>query len=396
MYEFFLEKLNSLKIDSIYRTIKKPMLHEGHFLIEKETGKKILNLSSNDYLGIGFDKSILNEFLKKIKDENIEYYFFSSSGSRLLSGNSLSYEELEATLKEFYKKDVIVLNSGYHANIGLISSLFDYETIIFFDKLCHASIIDGIKLSGAKFYRYNHLDYNHLEKLLKNHRNNYKNSVIITESVFSMDGDIADIETLLYLKEKYNCLLYIDEAHSVGCMGQNGLGVSFKENLFDRIDIFLGTFGKAYASIGSFIVADKIIIDYIINKTRTFIYTTALPPIVLSWNNFILKKSFHKFHNRRESLNYIAKYTREKLSSLGLKVLGESHIIPLVIGTNEDTIILSEYLYKNGFYALPIRYPTVPKMSARIRFSLNSLVEKNNIDTLYDQIKEYYERNMAK
>jgi len=394
-YKDFYSELELLKQKNLYRKIRPPFFHSENNTIEKN-GQHLINLSSNDYLGFAFDKDLIKSFIEKMNSENIENYYLASSGSRLLSGNSFAYEELEDKISLSYRRrSVIIFNSGYHANVGIIPALVGKEDGIFLDKLCHASIIDGVMLSGASFHRYNHLDYDHLETLLKKYRGNCKRAIIITESVFSMDGDIADIKILNGLKNRYNLLLYVDEAHAVGVFGNNGLGIAERENIISEVDLILGTFGKAFASIGSFLVCDKVIKEYLINKMRSFIYTTALPPMVLSWNRFVFEKSLSdNGASRRKHLNLISDNFRERLKENGFSTIGNSQIVPLVTFSNNSAIKFSEELIKKGFYALPVRYPTVPKGKSRIRFSITANLTENQLDNLVNALKEIKDAGM--
>ncbi len=383
------EKIEHFKENSLYRRLAPPFFHNEDSTIEIDR-KNLVNFSSNDYLGFSFDKSLVLEFIEKVKNENIEYFYFASSGSRLLSGNSIAYEELEEMLSSTYKREAaLFFNSGYHANVGIFSALLEKGDVVFMDKLCHASIIDGILLSGVNFFRYNHLDYDHLETLLKKYRNNYKKSIIVTESVFSMDGDIANLKVIIELKNRYDTLLYVDEAHSVGVFGEKGLGLVEKENIIPKVELILGTFGKAFSSIGSYLICDKIIKELLINKMRSFIYTTALPPIILSWNNFIFNKSFSSLGKEKRK-NLFLMYTtfRNKLKKNLFPVIGNSQIIPLLTYCEKNAVLFSEFLYNNGFYAPAIRYPTVPKGKARIRFSITANMTNRQLYSLFQLLKE--------
>ena len=242
-------------------------------------GKNYINFASNDYLNISTNLELREEFLSQNKS------LLSSASARLLTGSSREFIELESTLKALYNKDrVLIFNTGYQCNLGVISALCEKGDIVFSDKLNHASIIDGMKLADGDFIRYKHLDYEHLESLLKSKRNNYKRAIIVSESVFSMDGDIANIDKLIELKNKYNCLLMIDEAHAFCACGENLLGLTYSKD----VDIITATFGKALGSFGAFCAANNDIISYLINKARSFIFSTSIPPINIAWSNWLL------------------------------------------------------------------------------------------------------------
>ena len=206
----------------------------------------------------------------------------TASASRLLTGNHPAYAALERDLSELYDgRAATVFSSGYHTNVGICSAMAGKNDLFLADKLCHASLIDGMRLSGASLRRFRHLDYEHLETLLKKGSGEHRDVFIVSESVFSMDGDIADIERLVALKERYGATLIVDEAHAVGVFGERGLGVCERDGLTAEVDVLVGTFGKAWASFGAFAITDAVVRDYLINRMRPLIFTTALPPAVV-------------------------------------------------------------------------------------------------------------------
>lgn len=372
---FYNDFLIQLEKNHSKRYIKDIIQDEKYIHFEN---KKLLNLSSNDYLGISTDNNIKDDFLSQYKGK------IQNPSARLLGGTNKVYTELEELLSSLFKKESCLLfNSGYHANVGIYSSLLSKEDVVFIDKLNHASIIDGIKLSGAKLIPFEHTNYDDLEKKLKKYRNNYKNSIISSESLFSMDGDFCNLEKLTELKEKYNSILIIDEAHSFGVFG-NGIGYCKEKELLENIDLIMGTFGKAIGSYGAFAVGNKILIDYLINCARSFIFSTVLPEISVSYSKYIIENHI-LCGNLQKDLFEITNYTHEKFKDL--KILGNSYIIPIVQGDNKKSVDLSNKLIEKGFYILPIRYPTVKKGSERIRISLNSKITKSEIDKLFEIIK---------
>ena len=284
MYESYYDILKTLDDNFHRRTIKKFADKDEKYIYFDN--KKLLNLSSNNYLGLADNKNITERFLAEI-----EYDFsFGSASARLLTGNLPVYDELENLISQLFNTDAtLIFNSGYHANVGINSSLATKGDVIFSDKLNHASIIDGMQLSQGKFFRYPHNDMTALEKLLIRERENFNNAIIVSESVFSMDGDITDIETLVKLKEKYNCMLVIDEAHAFGVFGEKGLGICEQLGLISKIDLIVGTFGKAIGSVGAFATGKKVLIEYLINKARAFIFSTALPPVNIAFTKWILE-----------------------------------------------------------------------------------------------------------
>jgi 8-amino-7-oxononanoate synthase len=225
-----------------------------------------------------------------------------------------------------------------------------------------------MQLSKGKFFRYPHNDVNALEKLIIRERKNFKNAVIVSESVFSMDGDIAPLEKLVELKEKYNCILILDEAHAFGVFGQKGLGVSESLGIIDKVDLIVGTFGKSIGSMGAFATGNKVLIEYLTNKARSFIFSTALPPINIAFSKWVIENKLPKTFDKRMNMLNIAK-----------KAGSESHIIPIVIGGNKETVDTCDILFQNGYFTLPIRPPTVPEGTSRLRLSLTTEITEKEL-----------------
>ncbi len=373
---------DGLQLMSLLKRIQSELdaLHEkDQFRVLRDIKKdEFLNLSSNDYLGLGAMPELREEFYADLRQcPSDEAYALSSSSSRLLTGNHPGYPELEQTLSKMYNdRSALVFNSGYHANIGILPALSTKKDLILCDKLNHASIIDGIRLADAQFKRYPHLDYAALEKLLEKNSPEYENIFIVSESVFSMDGDAADLRKLVDLKQKYNATLIVDEAHSVGVFGDTGCGLAEGQGVLDDVDIIVGTFGKAFCSAGAYAIMDSAVRDYLINKMRPFIFTTALPPVVVNWSRFVLNKTVN-MKKRREHLFKISAKLRE-----GLNAVSDSQIIPFVIGENSEAVVLSEKLRKSGLLVFAIRPPTVPPGTARLRFSLTANLTENDIDKI--------------
>ncbi|MFH1837874.1 MAG: 8-amino-7-oxononanoate synthase [Candidatus Omnitrophota bacterium] len=357
----FLEERRS---KGLFRDIK-TVCHakDGKILVE---GKEYINFSSNDYLGLATEESLHEAAFKALSP------VLGSSASRLMTGTSPYHEELEEKLAEYKKKPAaLIFNSGYQANVGIISALLTKSDCVFSDRLNHASIVDGIRLSGAKMIRFKHNDVNHLEKLLKSERRKYDGALIVTETVFSMDGDICSLEEISKLKKQYDCVLMVDEAHATGVFGSKGRGITEEKGLEKEVDIIMGTFGKALGGFGAYAAASTEIRDYLVNTCRSFIYSTALPPSIIAANIKALDVA-GKAVQRREDLLMNAARLREGLTKSGFKVRGASQIIPIVIGNNEETIKLSDFLKKNGYWVTPVRPPTVPKGEERLRISLTS------------------------
>lgn len=372
MYEDYEKILDELKHHSHFRDLKNFEKKDEKYIYFR--GKKLLNLSSNNYLNFADNKKITQEFLDFAGNK----YSFGSASARLLTGTLPVYKELEELLSNLYNKDATLLyNSGYHANVGISSAINQKGDVIFSDKLNHASIIDGMRLSDGKFFRFPHNNMEALEKLLERERKNYKNAFIITESVFSMDGDIEDLKRIIKLKKKYNCIMIIDEAHAFGVFGEKGLGVAEELGIIDDVDLIVGTFGKSVGSMGAFVTGPKTMINFLINKSRSFIFSTALPPINIAFTKWIIENKFPKTKAKRKNMLSIAK-----------KMGSDSHIIPVVIGENKDTVDLCEVLFHNGYFTLPIRPPTVPVGTSRLRLSLTADIQEKDLTVLKEKINE--------
>ena len=342
-----------------------------------ENGEKFLNLSSNDYLGIFEREDIKSRFLDYINNFPSKYPLLSSASSRLLTGNSNSYADLEKLLaSKFGKESALLFNSGYHANNGILPALTDKNSLIVADKLVHASIIDGIKLSGCKFERFKHNNVKHLAKILEKEHSNYQKIFIVTEGVFSMRGDSAPLREIVEIKNKYdNVLLYLDEAHSFGVLGSNGLGLADELNLIDSVDLYVATFGKAISSVGAFLVCNNIVRSYLINKMRPLIFSTALPSINVEWSKYIINE-LDSFSKDRENLKAISLKLKD---ALGINDTSNSNILSYVTGSAESAVIMHNKLKANGVYALPVRPPTVSEGERGIRISLTSAINEQDL-----------------
>ena len=356
------EELEKLKQNNQLRTIPNiESKSDGKIIVD---GTEYVNFASNDYLGISTKDNLRKEFLNNADD-----LLLSSASARLLTGSSNEYCELEKKIADIFDKEsALIFNTGYQANLGVVSALIGKGDVVFSDKLNHASIIDGMRLSQGDFYRYKHLDYDNLEKMLQAKRGEYKRALIISESVFSMDGDVADIDKLVELKNKYNCLLMVDEAHAFCAYGETLAGVSYKKD----VDIITATLGKAVGSFGAFCVSDKQIISYLINKARSFIFSTSIPPLNVAWSNWLLSEKIDYIKQQKKKLEHLTKAVHASLRLKGIQTPSKTHIIPLLVGDNEKTLKLSEQLRSKGYYIPAIRPPTVPEGTSRLRLSLTS------------------------
>lgn len=375
--EIFAAEIEKLKAGDNFRSLPQAS-HEGKYIFSD--GKKMLNLSSNDYLGIASEGKLWKEFISTAEIGN---GLPSSSSSRLLTGNFPEYEELENSLAALFgRESVLVFNSGYHANTGILPALCGHDALILADKLVHASIIDGIRLSGADYIRYRHNDYMQLERLVRDNSLKYKTIFIVTESIFSMDGDEADLVRLAEIKQTYgNVMLYVDEAHAFGARGEKGTGCAEEQGVGGEIDLLVGTFGKAAASVGAYVVCDNIIREYLVNKMRTLIFSTALPPINVKWTNFVINR-IPSMKERRERLGGISAKLRDTLRHKGIDTPSTSHIIPVITGDSGKAILKAKNLQDAGFYVLPVRPPTVPAGSSRLRLSMTADITNEDMELL--------------
>lgn len=335
--------------------------------------RQMLNLSSNDYLGLAGNSSLQQKFYGAMTGDNLlDSFGLGAASSRLLTGDSENAHHLEKTLKETYKKEACLLfNSGYHANIGILPALLGKKDLILSDKLNHASVMDGMRLCLAQHKRYRHCDYTHLDQLLRKHRHEFDKVIIVSESVFSMDGDVADLAQLVQLKKEYDCMLYLDEAHSIGLYGSHGLGIAEEQGQLEAIDLFVGTFGKALASVGAFALCSATLRAFLINHSRSLIFTTALPPVVLSWNHFVFQEML-RYSTQRKELKALSSRLRQDLIDHQLKTDGSTNIIPVMLGDDSLAVAMAEAMQERGYLIFPVRPPTVPEGTARFRLSLTA------------------------
>lgn len=358
--------------------------HAGRDIVSH--GRRMLNLSSNDYLGLATDGVLRGEFLRTLTAEGLD---MTSSSSRLLTGNYPVYAAVEDLLARLFGREAaLVFNSGYHANTGILPALADERTLILADKLVHASLIDGLRLSAGRCVRFRHQDYDQLERLVAKNQADYDRLILVVESVYSMDGDLADLPRLVRLKQAYpHVMLYVDEAHAVGVFGAHGLGLAEAQGCIADIDLLCGTFGKALASAGAYVVCSQLLRTYLVNRMRTLIFTTALPPINWQWTLLVLQH-LASFADRRKRLLGLADLLRAALKAKGYDCPSESHIVPLTVGPSPDAVRLAEHLQRQGFYVLPVRPPTVPEGTARLRFSLTASMTEADIRRLIHQIPD--------
>ncbi|MFH1665214.1 MAG: 8-amino-7-oxononanoate synthase [Candidatus Omnitrophota bacterium] len=345
-------------------------------------GREYTDLSSNDYLGLSSHPEIRKSAMEALSP------VFGSAASRLMTGSSLLHHILENRVSAFKKKPAaVVFNSGYQANVGVISALCGKGDCVFFDRLSHASILDGIKLSGARPFRFRHNDTGHLEELLARERGRYRGAMVITETVFSMDGDLAPLEEIVRLKERYNCVMMADEAHATGIFGKNGTGMAEEKGVSGKVDILMGTFSKALGGFGAYVATALDVRDYLVNTARSFIYSTSLPPAVIAADITALGLIENEPYRRRVLLSN-ADHLRGELKKTGFTVTGDSQIIPVITGDNAGTVRISEYLRGKGWWVTPVRPPTVPEGKARLRISLSYDHTKETLDRFIRDIAD--------
>jgi len=330
--------------------------------------RMLLNLSSNDYLGLAEHPEIIAKMRETLLTEGV-----GSGASRLVTGNRAPYGHLEEALARWQNCEAaLVFANGYMANSGVISALVGRGDVVFSDQLNHASIVDGIVLSRAEHARYRHNDMDHLRSLLGKYRDK-RRKLIVTDAVFSMDGDQSLLRELVALKREYGAILMVDEAHSGGIYGEHGEGLCHQLGLQDDVDIHMGTFSKSFGVYGAYICGSRTLIRWLVNKARPLIYSTALPPSIVAGISQALVLVQEEYW-RREKLYAASKLFRSLLCDAGFKIgSGNSPIVPLLIGDNEKALRFSEALEEEGIAAVAIRPPTVPDGTARIRFSLSAV-----------------------
>lgn len=361
----YLNVIEELRSQGLYRELKAvEPLPSGLLRID---GQTYLNLSGNDYLGLSQHPA-----LKEAAQEAIGRFGVGAGASRLITGNNLLYEKLEEKVALFKKKEAsLVFSSGYMANIGVLTALAGRETRVYSDELNHASIIDGLKMAKAKIHIYRHGDLDHLEELLGDAPMEGQ-GIIVTDTVFSMDGDVAPLAGLVALKKRYNCLLVVDEAHATGVLGREGRGAAEEFGVEEEIDVTVGTFSKALGSYGAYVAACGPLIELLTNRARSLIYTTALPPSVLAANLAAIEVLQNQ-PELRASLKSNSRILKKGLVEAGFTLLpSEGPILPLLIGDSRRSLELSSALFDEGIVAKAIRPPTVPEGTARIRITVSA------------------------
>lgn len=371
MNQIIEQSLSALAISGNLRTLARSDLGEG-----------IVDFTDNDYLGIAHRHDMLQDFLSALQTEDFQ---LSSVASRLLSSRQQVFTDFETALSQAYGKAALIFNSGYHANTGLIPAFADKGTTIIADKLVHASIIDGIRLAGIPFERFRHNDTAHLGRLMHKAIQQGQRPMIIVESIYSMDGDHAPLREIAAIRQAApDALLYVDEAHAVGVEGPAGLGLvaAMPEKYRDAVDITVGTLGKAYASTGAYAILADTLRQWAINKSRSLIFSTALPPICVRWSSYVFRRSL-TMDTERQTLRRNCRLIGEMLNTDG-----NSHIHTVMLGDPHRAVALSEALARHRFNVLPIRRPTVPPGTDRLRLSISARHTTEQITRLAQSITD--------
>ena len=350
-------ELDEIKDSNLHRKLQYGRAQGAHITIKN---KKLINLCSNDYLGIPITKIQTNQL---------------QSSSRLVSGNDESYRKLEKILaKHKSQQNSLIYPTGYMANLGSISAIAKKGDLILSDELNHASIIESCKLSGAKIMIYKHNDVKDLFQKIKKHG---KNKFVITEGVFSMDGDFAPLKEITEISEKNNAITIVDDAHGDFVIGKEGKGTPEYFKVAKKIDLYISSLSKGLGSFGGYVASQNNVIDACINKSKSFIYTSALP-------SFLVEHSIKRIQTNREIQKKKLENNIEKISN-GLKLIGyeinsKTQIIPIIVGKEKTAIEFGKFLFKNGIFVQPIRYPTVPKNQARLRISVTAWLTNADIE----------------
>ena len=350
-------ELARIKKNNLHRKLQYGKAQGAHITIK---GKKLINLSSNDYLGIPITKIQTNQL---------------QSSSRLVSGNDESYKKLESMLaKHKSQQNSLIYPTGYMANLGSISAIASKGDLILSDELNHASIIESCKLSGAKISIYKHNDMDDLAKKIKKQG---KNKFVITEGVFSMDGDVSSLKEITEISQKTNAITIVDDAHGDFVIGKDGKGTPEHFNVAKKIDLYISSLSKGLGSFGGYVTSQNNVIDLCINKSKSFIYTSALP-------SFLVQHSIKRIESDRETQKKKLENNVEKLArglrSIGYEIKSNTQIIPIILGNEKLAMDFGKFLSANGIFAQPIRYPTVPKNQARLRISVTAWLTNSDIE----------------
>ena len=360
-FSYINSQLEKIRKNDLYRQLRSGKVNGAFITINR---KKLLNLCSNDYLGIPSIKLATNQM---------------QSSSRLVSGNDLAFNILEKKLaKHKSQQNALIFPTGYMANLGSITAIIQKGDQILSDELNHASIIEACKLSNAKISIYKHNNINDLKLKLDK---KYKRTFIVTEGVFSMDGDFANLKEITEFAEQKNIITVLDDAHGDFTVGQDGKSSANYFNVSKKIDLYISSLSKGLGSFGGYVASQKNVVDLCINKSKSFIYTSALPSIFVEYSIKRFDSNREKF---RKKLGKNVHLISSGLKKIGYKIDSKTHIIPIIIGREKTTLNFGKYIFDKGIYAQPIRFPTVPKNKARIRLSVTSWLTKKQIESVLD------------
>ncbi len=379
-YEFVEEALRRRQAQNRLRRLRS--LAPGTGVEVRAGGRRLINFCSNDYLGLSRHPVVLERAAAYLQS-----YGAGFTASRLVCGNYECFDRVEEKLAGLKQVEAtLLLSSGFQANLTLIPALADRNAVIFSDQFNHASLIQGCRLAGCTVVVYRHNDMNHLEQLLAVHRNKgFSRVLIVSESVFSMEGDICDLESLEALADRYEGFLIIDDAHATGVLGARGMGLTCGR----RVDMVMGTFGKGGGSFGAYLACSQRLKEYMVNRCAGFIYSTALPPPVVGAIDAALDL-IPSMDEQRKVLAGNASTLRRELNQMGWNTGSSStQIIPVIIGNESDALAFSGWLEQNGILAVPIRPPAVPEDGSRIRISLSALHERSHIDQLIHAFRKW-------
>jgi len=372
--DYLEEQVAQLKKEGVYRTL--PVLEGANEPVVMLSGKKVINLSSNNYLGFAN-----HPILKKAAIEAVETYGVGAGAVRTIIGNMTLHEQLEEKLAVFKREEAaLVFQSGFNCNAGVIQAITDRGDLIISDALNHASIIDGVKLSKADKAVFKHSDMADLERVLKEKRQDYRQCLIITDGVFSMDGDIAKLPEIVALAETYHCMTYVDDAHGSGVLGENGRGTVDHFKLHGRVDFSIGTLSKAIGVIGGYVAGKQVMKDWLLHRGRPILFSTSLPPAALG-AIIAAVEELSTNDTYTTALWENSQYFKKGLQSIGFDIgHSETPITPVMIGEEAVTVAFSSALYEAGVFVSPIVFPTVPEGAGRVRCMVTAAHEKQHLD----------------
>ncbi len=381
-YAVFEQEIQRLKDNKTYRTI--PVVQSANDAIITLNNQEVINLSSNNYLGFANHPR-----LKKAAKEAIDQYGVGAGAVKTIAGHMQLHQQLEEALATFKHEEAVMLfQSGFNCNAGVISAIVDKEDLILSDQYNHASIIDGVRLTKSSKMVYRHNDMTHLEEILKEHRQKHRQCLIITDGVFSMDGDIANLPEIVKLAKKYNALTYVDDAHGSGVLGRSGRGTVDHFDLHNEVDFTIGTLSKAFGVIGGYVATKKIIKDYLSFKARPLLFSTMLPPSVAA----ALLEAISMLEQSDEYTTKLwdnANYFKEKAKACGFDIgHSETPITPIFVYDEAKTVAFSKQLLEKGVFVSPIVYPTVPLNQARLRVMISASHSKEQLDQALTILEE--------